>query len=199
MIYEGFRLPIIEFIERAEEIPNLIGVVLFGSAVTGDVSKKSDIDLMLIFDTDHNPEVGMETETTHKISSEISIKYDLAHPFSFVFVNKRNIEEIDPDFLWNVSKEGILIWGKAEDILMKEPHPSLKPMVLIRYSAIGLRERDRRGLFRRLYAAKHRIVEKKDRLGPGIILIEAERFDGIKNLFDDYKVKYSVKKIWVSL
>ena len=83
MIDEKLRQPIIDFVDRAGEIPNLIGVVLFGSAVTGNISKKSDIDLLLVFDTDHNPEVGEEAKIAREIASNISIKHDLPYPFSF--------------------------------------------------------------------------------------------------------------------
>ncbi|MCU0290309.1 MAG: nucleotidyltransferase domain-containing protein, partial [Acidobacteria bacterium] len=86
-IYEPFKVPLIDFIEKARSIPNLIGVILFGSAVTGDVSKKSDIDLLLVTQSDHNPELGEESVAAHRITSEISKKYDLEHPFSLTFFN----------------------------------------------------------------------------------------------------------------
>ena len=85
MIEERFKLPVIDFVSRADEIPNLVGVVLYGSAVTGDISKKSDIDLLLLFDCDHDPELGREASIAHGISSDVSLKHDLAFPLSFVF------------------------------------------------------------------------------------------------------------------
>ncbi len=46
-------LQIIEKVKKwAEEIPNLVGIILFGSAVTGEVSRKSDIDLLLVPEED---------------------------------------------------------------------------------------------------------------------------------------------------
>ena len=197
MIDERFKLPIIDFIDRAKEIPNLVGIVLFGSAVTGDISKKSDIDLLLIFDSDHNPEIGMESEIAHRIASDISLKRDLTHPFSFVFVNQRNMKEIELDFLWNVVRDGILIWGRAEDVIMRRDHPSLEPMVLIRYSMKELSEKDKRRLLRYLYSSKRSMVDKKtERLGPGTLLLKAEKFDGVKDVMDSFGIRYSVRKIW---
>lgn len=92
--------------QKAGSIPNLIGVILFGSALTGDVSKKSDIDLLLITQSDHNPELGEESFTAHRITSEISKKYDLEHTFSLTFYNLSNDKDIEPDFLWEVCKDG---------------------------------------------------------------------------------------------
>lgn len=93
--------------KKEEEILNLIGIVLFGSVITGDISKKSDIDLLLVFDSEHNPEIDKESEIAHKIVTEISTKHDLKHPFSLIFANKRHMGEMGPDFLWNVVREGI--------------------------------------------------------------------------------------------
>jgi len=197
MIPEKFKLPLIDFVDKASTIPNLEGVVAFGSAVTGDVSKKSDIDLLLVFDVDHNPEVGKEAKLSHEIASSISIKYDLPYPFSFVFVNKANMKDTESDFLWEVTKEGIVIWGKPQDILMKKPHPSLEPLVLIRYSVKRLNEKNRRKILRWLYTSKKKIIDKKnEKLGPGVLLIKAKKFKEIKKVFDEFAVKYSVKKFW---
>ncbi|MEN4006442.1 MAG: nucleotidyltransferase domain-containing protein [Methanobacteriaceae archaeon] len=197
MIEEEFKLPLMDLIEKAGEIPNLIAIILFGSAVTGGVSKKSDIDLLLVFDTDHNPEIGRESEIAHKIATEISIKHDLRHSFSLIFVNKKHMEEIEPDFLWNVAKEGILIWSRPVDILMGENHPSLEPMILIKYSTKNLKENEKRKLLRSLYSSQKKLINKeKERLGQGIILTTAEKFDKLKELLDSFNANYSVKKIW---
>jgi len=200
MIYEGFKNAIIDFISRADEIPNLIAAILYGSTLTGDISKKSDIDIMLVFDCDHNPELGEESRVTHKISSEIAAKYDLIHSFSFVIINQRKIGEVEADFLWNIIKEGIVIWGKPELVLAKEPHPSLQPMVLISYSIKNLSNSEKRTLLRRLYSSYGKIElinKKKERLGPGTILVNAKKFDEIKKVFDRFNVRYLVKKLWM--
>ena len=197
MIPKKLRLPLMDFADNASKIPNLVGVILFGSAVTGDISKKSDIDLLLVFDTNHNPEMGKEAEIAHKVASDISVKYDLPYPFSFVFVNKGNMIEIESDFLWNVVKEGVVIWGKPQDILMKSPHPSLEPLMLIKYSVKELNEKNKRKFLRWLYTSKKKIIEKREeKLGPGVLLIKAEKFEETKRVFDKFNVKYSTKKIW---
>ena len=197
MIPEKLKLPLIDFVDKANTIPNLAGIIAFGSIVKGDMSKKSDIDLLLVFNINHDPEVGKEAEVAHEIASHISIKYDLPYPFSFIFVNKANMKDTESDFLWNVTKEGIIIWGKPQDILMKEPHPTLEPLVLMRYSVKKLDEKDKRKLLRWLYTSKKRIINKKnERLGPGVLLISAKKFEEIKKIFDEFDLKYSIKKFW---
>jgi len=198
MIEEKLKRPIIDFIDNANRIPNLVGVVLFGSAVTGEISKKSDIDMLLIFDTDHNPEVGEEARIAQKIATEISMKHDLVHPFSFVIVNKRSLEKLDPDFLWNVCKDGIMIWGRPEDILVEKDIPFLKPMVLVRYSISGLSDKDKRRFLRSLYSSKKRLIDKDtEKVGPGTLLLDAKKFDELRDVLDRFNVKYSMKRIWM--
>lgn len=197
MIPEELKLPLIDFADRISKIPKITGIVLFGSVLTGNMSKKSDIDLLLIFDTNHDLETGKEAKLVQQAASEISSKYDLAYPFSFVFINKKNIGEIESDFLWNVTKEGVVIWGKPQDILMKAPHPSLEPLMLVRYSVKELNERNKRKLLRWLYTSKKRIIaDPKEKWGPGVLLINAEKYEEIKKIFDRFDVKYSIRKIW---
>lgn len=197
MIPDEIIPPLMDFVSHADKIPNLSGMILFGSAVTGRMSKKSDIDIALVFETDHDPETGKEAEIAHQIASAISVKHDLMYPFSFVFINKKSLEEVDADFVWTVAKEGMIIWGKPQELLMETPHPALKPMMLIQYSTKNLSEKDKRKLLRWLYDSKQKLINKdKERIGPGVLLVDAEKIDELKRIFDMLGLTYSVKKIW---
>ena len=102
-------------------------------------------------------------------------------------MNLRELKEIESDFLWNVVREGIVVWGKPEDIISKEPHPSLKPLVVVSYSVEGLSETEKRRLLRRLYTSKNKLLDKKtDWLGTGTILVSAEKFEDVRELFDKF-------------
>ena len=61
-ILENLKRAIIDFINEADKIPNLKYVVLFGSILKGEISKKSDIELLMLFDAEYNPEVGKEMD-----------------------------------------------------------------------------------------------------------------------------------------
>ncbi|MEA3458187.1 MAG: nucleotidyltransferase domain-containing protein [Candidatus Thermoplasmatota archaeon] len=197
MITKDITDPLLDFVSQADTVPNLTGMILFGSAVTGKMSKKSDIDIVLIFETAHDPETGQEAEMIHEIASTVSVKHDLLYPFSFVFINKNNMKEVDADFLWTIAKEGIIIWGKPNELLMNTPHPSLKPMMLIQYSTKNLDEKDKRKLLRWLYTSKQKMINKnKEKIGLGVLLVKAQKFDELKKVFDMFNLTYSIKKIW---
>lgn len=198
------------FIDQARNIPNLKLAVLFGSAVTGEFRKKSDIDILLLFDTDHNPELGEEMTVVSQVSSYVAQKYDLAPSFSFVMENL-NDGQVDPHFLWTVAKEGIIIWGDPSLLLMPEPHPKLEPELLVTYSTQGLSARDKGALYRALYGYKVEkevkgkvyVSEKEGliarfgrKLGPGVVMVPAAISDQLIGILEKHKAKYSTLKVW---
>jgi predicted nucleotidyltransferase len=197
-IYEDFKQPLIDFVERANEIPNLMGVILFGSAITGDVSKKSDIDLLLVTKSESNPEIGKESKIAHSITSAISKKFNLEQPFSITFYNL-NQKDVEPDFLWEVEKEGIVIWAKPASILNINLKENLKPKLICSYSLKGLKGKDKRAIIRKLYESKSKIIKEEEKVAPGVFIIDAEKEPLIDNLFKKFNLKdYSIKKTWIS-
>jgi len=210
MIPENIMLPVMEFIRRAHEIPNLQGAVLFGSAVKGEMSKKSDIDMLLLFDTDHNPEVGKEMKSILRVAGEIEKKYNLAHSFSFVTKNINETEDVDLDFLWEVSKEGIIIWGNPDLIILKGKPPSLKAMMLIKYSTKKLNSAQKSRINRSFFGYKYEIHKKKVykgfkegtlrkeyRLAPSVLLVPAKLGDGVIKILKENGAEYETTKLWV--
>lgn len=198
-IYEDFKKPLMEFVNRSSDIPNLLGVVLFGSAVTGDVSKKSDIDLLLVTRSSGNPEIGEESKVARKIASDIAKKYSMEHSFSFTFYNVKE-SDVETDFLWEVAKEGIPIWVKMDYFFKGKFKDILKPKFLCSYSLKGLREKNRRAVIRKLYELKSSLISKeKEKVAPGVFLVDAKKESAIRELFSKYGVKdYSIKKVWTS-
>jgi len=162
-IPENLRGPICDFVNEADKIPNLKYVILFGSVPKGEVSKKSDIDLLMLFETDHNPEVGKEMDVCLEISSKISENYNLAHSFSFVMKNLNDPEDVEPDFLWNISQEGTIIWGRPDIELLRKPNKNLRPKSLIIYSTKGLTAKEKSAIHRSFFGYKfsHRVKNKK--------------------------------------
>lgn len=206
MIQEIFPA-VFEFSKKIREIDTLMAVVLYGSAVKGDMHKKSDIDLFLLFNAKHDPEKGEEAELVHKIAGEVEKKYKLKNPFSFVFLNYD--EKIDTDFLWETAKDGTIIYAKPEIIIGRREW--LKPMLLITYSFENASHKDKMFVRRKLYGYR---VEKKykgkkyvstsegfvnkcgEKIGKSSFLIPADKSVYVIELFDKYRIKYSIKKIW---
>ena len=132
MIPNEIKLVIIDFIDNADRIPDLECAILFGSAIKNELHKKSDIDILLIFDSKGNPEVDDHSLIVHKIAAEIEQKRKSDYSFSFVIMNKSD-KKIDSDFLWNVAKEGIIIWGLPESKVFTTQSKDMKPRALFNY------------------------------------------------------------------
>ncbi|MBL7062641.1 MAG: nucleotidyltransferase domain-containing protein [Anaerolineae bacterium] len=198
------------FVAGAHRIPNLKAAILFGSAVTGEFRRKSDVDVLLLFDTDHDPEMGPEAQAALALSAEIAAECDLAHPFSFVMENLRR-GGLDPDFLWEAAREGIVIWAVPSLVLLPASHPRLEPALLVTYSTRGMSGRDKGALHRALYGyrVEKRVGEKVyvsekaglinevgRRLGPGVVLVLARAADRLIGLLERHGATYRVTKVW---
>ncbi len=202
--------PLAHFVARAGEVLNLRAAVLFGSAVTGEFRRKSDIDILLLFDTDHNPELGPEAESALALAAEIASHYNLAHSFSFVMENLRD-GALDPHFLWETAREGIVIWADPALILMPEPRSALEPALLVTYSTQGMTSKDKGALHRALYgyrvekkvgnkvyvSEKPGLIEKTgQRLGPGVVVVPARIADRLTGLLEKHGASYTTMKVW---
>jgi predicted nucleotidyltransferase len=198
------------FVNYAQSIPNLRFAVLYGSAVTGEFRKKSDIDILLVFETDHDPEVGPEAKAALEVSSFIAEKYDLAHSFSFVFANLRD-PNLDPHFLWQIAKEGVVLSGVPAPFL--EPMASARagPQMLIVYSTRGLKAAVKGALHRYLYGYRaNKVVKGKEyhserkgflsaagrKIAPGVLLVGARDADPLLAWLDVHKIPHTVVRVW---
>lgn len=210
MIPERLHLPLMGFVSKAEDIPNLKAVVLFGSAVKGDFDKKSDIDLLLLFDTDHNPEAGAEAEVAHKVASEVLSKYDLPHSFAFVMENV-NDPRLDLQFLRSVISDGIMIWAHPELKMLKEPRPNMEPRSIFSYSLSALTPKDKMAVHRSLYGyrvvrvikgkryvnAAKGIVKGKEKIGDGVFMVPSRTSQDVIELFTKFGVSYKRVDVWI--
>ena len=66
--------------QKLGEIKTLDEAVLFGSAARGEMHKKSDIDILLLFNAKHDPELREEANLVHKIAGEIEKKLNMENP-----------------------------------------------------------------------------------------------------------------------
>jgi len=211
MIPEKLRLPIMDFVDRASEIPNLKVAVLFGSIVKGEFHKKSDIDILLLFDSENNPEVGEESKTAHKIASDILSKHDIPHSFSFVMENI-NKPYLDAQFLRRVVNEGFIIWALPEIKILEKKQPNMEPATIFSYSLTSLRPKDKMAVHRALYGykvdktvkgkrylneTKGIVGERGEKLGDGVFMIPSRASEDVIDIFKQYNTKYKKKDIWI--
>jgi len=204
MIQESILPVISEILPRLTRIPKLTAAILYGSAARGELIEASDIDLMLVFDVPHNPETGGELEIAHRILGEIKTERRL----QVVATNLK--QALDPDFLDNISREGLIIYGKP--IVLTTENLQLRPYVVYTYSVRGLPQIEKTRLQRALKGYK--VVRKlkgkvyksekeglfenlqAKKLGKGVIMVPQENSKALEKLFTQHNIKHVKIKAW---
>lgn len=186
------KAALVDFLVRAHEVPHLEKIVLFGSLLEGDVNKKSDIDLLLIFDTKSNPETGTELKMATKIGLEVLKNYQIENNFSFVVVNVQRPSKTDKDFLVEVASKGTVVWEKEGFDFLKG-HRGIKPQIIFTYSTKGLSSANKRKLLRKI--AKIVKVYGK-RLGGGVILVENRHGEKVEKIFQECQANFKKQEIF---
>ena len=209
MIAQEISQAVMEFARRCNEVPHLETAVLFGSAVDGTFSKKSDIDVLLIFDTEANPEVGAEAEAVHRITGEISARLSLSHPFSFVMYSRK--EAFDRSLLREVLRDGVVLFARTRDVL-RVPREGMRAHALISYTLKGMEPRDKMGLQRGLYGYRvdRKVGDKRytssapglvgrwgRRVGPTAFLIPDEHAEEARELLRSKSCRFREIPVWL--
>jgi len=151
------------FVEKAKNIPNLECIILFGSLIRGEADKRSDIDLLIVFDEknpkSHIPEI-MNIVTSLKPHREIK-------------PTLTNLTDYDEDFLKTVLREGEVLWGK---IIITTDKILLEPFRLISYDISTLKPSKKVKVSRIIhgYQSKKMINGK----------IKHYKYEGLKDRYD---------------
>lgn len=188
------KAALVDFVLQASKILHLERIIAFGSLLEEDVSKKSDIDLLLVFSCqDHDPEKGKEMDIVTKTAAEITDSYDLENPIRAIAVSPYNLKDFDEEFLKKVSREGFLVWHKGNFTPFAK-HPEIKPKVLFCYKTTSLSLNTKRSFLRRI----KRLTEKfGQKLSPGAVLIEQKNTPVVEKVLKESKVKFQKYQIFL--
>jgi predicted nucleotidyltransferase len=187
--YEAFK--------ELAEIKSLQAVILYGSFARGDVSPKSDIDLLLVFDT---------KEEARKQEARVAEILTRARVKRIIVPTCVGIEEFrrSPDLAFNVMRDGKVLY-KRIGVEAWPPAKALggKPMITYEFDLAGLSHQKKVKLNRALYGTQvgkysyKGLVEQRGghKLGKGAVMVPADaeaEFDGI---FDTNKIRTKKKYV----
>jgi predicted nucleotidyltransferase len=209
MMPQEIRPALMEFSLRCREIAGLKTAVLFGSAATGSLSKKSDIDIFLQFDMKGNPETGPEAELVHRIGGEVASGHGLPYPFSFV-MNGQD-EPVEPSLLRELLKDGFVLYSRTADALAPS-RELLRPHLLVSYTLKGMRPKEKMALQRALYgyeavrvaggkryqnARPGLVGEFGRRVGATVFLVPYGKADETRAVFKKCGCRYRETPAWL--
>jgi predicted nucleotidyltransferase len=189
-----------KFVEKAKNIPNIECIILFGSIARNEEDKRSDLDLLLVFDEEnpksHIPEI-MRIVTTLKPHREIKPTIT-------------NLTDLDEEFLQTVLREGEVLWGK---IILAPNKLLLKPYRLITYDISAFKPSKKVKISRLIhgYRSKKTIEGKtkeysysglKDKynvylISKNTVLIPEEHSKNFLHDLDKNHVPYKEKLVWI--
>jgi len=187
------------FVEKTKNIPNLECIILFGSIVRNEADKRSDLDLLLLFNEknpkSHIPEI-MKIVTTLKPHREIK-------------PTVTNFTDIEEEFLQTVLREGKVLWGK---MIIAPNKLLLKAYRLISYDVSALKPSKKVKISRLIhgYQSKKTIDGKikkyaypglKDKynvhlISKGTVLVPEKYTKNFLQELDKHHVTYQEKIVW---
>jgi predicted nucleotidyltransferase len=188
-----------EVFKKLARIKSLQAIILYGSFARGEVSPKSDIDLLLVFDS--RDEARKQEKRAVEILNRARVK-------RIIIPTCIGIEEFkeSPDLVYNVMRDGKVLY-KRIGVEMWPPAKLFggRPMVIYEFDLAGLSHQKKVKLNRALYGVQvgkysyKGLVEQRGgyRLGKGAILIPADAETEFDGFFDSNKIK--AKKKYVHL
>lgn len=186
-----------KLLNRLAQIKSLQAVVLFGSYARGDADSRSDIDLLLIFDT---------KEDVKRANKEVLDVLDEFHSLPLVF-SRRGKEEIADDlsFFYNVFREGYVLYKRPDAELLPAAIARDKQSIIYCYELAPLSHEQK---LRFNSVLSSRVIKKKyrysgllervrgEKLGGGAILVPANAEREIDALFEEYGIAPRKRYIW---
>lgn len=119
---------------------------MFGSVAKGEADLRSDVDFLVLFDTTGDPNQLSERNEVSKIALDLEKKFN--RDIQLVFSNI-NLDELDGQFVEEVLREGIILFGRAPIAIDKKL--GFVPYVLVHFKLTGLSRSDKMKVKRALY------------------------------------------------
>jgi predicted nucleotidyltransferase len=135
---------IINFVDKVKKFPGILAIALFGSYARGEVTKTSDIDIVVVYSKKRD-------ELIKKINELASERMQIVHV---------SLDELSENATLSgaLSGEGLLLYGRPVNINTNKI--GLKPKLLITYDTSTMSKLDRVKLNRALYGGKSTSVYK---------------------------------------
>lgn len=186
-----------KLLNRFAKIKSLQAVILFGSYARGDADSRSDIDLLLIFDTKAD---------VKKANREVLDILDKFHSLPLV-LSRRGKEEIadDMSFFYNVFREGYVLYKRPGAELLPAAIARDKQSIIYCYELASMSHEQKLKfnsvLSSRVIKKKYRYLGLLDRvrgekLGGGVILVPANAEREVDALFEEYDIVPRKRYIW---
>ena len=182
-------------IEKLKDMDKLDAIVLFGSYARGEEDKSSDIDLLIVLDSNQPKKYLKEViRRIGEVDKEGKISPRLT-----------NLRDYDPSFFQNVLREGRLLFGA---LVVDNKRLALKPYRLVNYDLSKLSNSKKVRISRRVYGYTSKKGDKKYHYNglkdegnvfvyPSSTVLLAENNLGFIEFLKREEVPFKEKKVWI--
>ena len=193
-----------DLVSMAKKLDNLQSMVLYGSFATGIYDSRSDIDLLLVYATEYNPETGREFDIAVELFGQLEKKYNRQ-----IELTLTNLKDIDTVLLSNIAKEGIQLWGRpivlSSDKLGLTPHniisyfPKNNNKACTIYRALNGYKIKKKYKNKIIVSENEGILELFSgiKIGRGSVLLNMDGAKIFKDILEKEDVSYKSIEVWV--
>lgn len=208
-LQKEFKDLVFEFVKKVSDIDMVKSVILFGSVAKGEADERSDVDVLIIFDSIKPAGRIRERSEIGQIALDLEKKFD--KNVQIVFTNRR-FDKLDRQFIENVFREGIILYGTVPEVDIKKLR--LEPYSLVYFSLRKLSKADKMKVRKALYGHetvkryKRKIYKSKlvglieqfggRRTGIASVLIPAKKTKEFTNVLKNFHAEYEALDVWIS-
>jgi len=184
-------------------VEGVLLIALYGSVARGEHDKRSDIDILMVYESREAQERAYEKMM--RLLPELDAKVQLHE------TNVEDMETEDRNFIENVFREGLVLMAKPALKIPVERILSLKPFSLFTYSVKGLEQSKIMALRRALYTyrGKKKVGEKEyeytyngivskygRKLGKSCFIVPNEAAKSVRAIFERLNIPYEETTVW---
>lgn len=180
---------------RAE--PDVLGLLVFGSYARGDFSRKSDVDLLVLFPGRAQRERSPVAARVRTLISEAEATHRLPMHLAPLLAGVEDRATITPALLHDLWRDGVALYVETAALALLRPN-AMTPWAIVRFSIRGSQS-DRVQLSRKLHGREGRagIVQPPGlTLGRGALLVPVAQQESVTRALDEAGATYDALPVW---
>jgi len=188
-------LDAVAFTLRTE--PDVVGLLVFGSYARGDFSRKSDVDLLVLFSGRGQRERSPVAARIRTVILEAETRHRLPMHLAPLLAGVEDRATITTELLHDLWRDGIALYAHTAALALVRP-TGMAPWAIIRFSIRGTQS-ERVQVSRKLHGREGRagIVQPPGlTLGRGALLVPVAQQDKVTRALDEAGATYDVLPVW---
>lgn len=177
--------------------PEVVALLVFGSYARGDFSRKSDVDLLILFAGSRQRERSAVAGRIRRLITEAEATYRLPMHLAPLLASVQDRATITPELLHDVWRDGVTLYAETATLALLRPH-AMAPWAVVRFSIRGAQS-DRVQLSRKLHGREGRagIMQPPGQtLGRGALLVPVAQQGAVTRALDEAGATYDVLPVW---